>query len=35
MTGGAGNDTYFWNAPTEGGDTLTDFKVSGTDVFGV
>ena len=33
MAGGAGNDTFVWNAPTEGGDTITDFKVSGTDVL--
>jgi hypothetical protein len=24
---GAGNDTFAWNAPTEGGDNITDFKI--------
>ena len=33
MAGGAGNDTFAWNATTEGGDTITDFKILGTDVL--
>ena len=33
LVGGAGNDTFAWNASTEGGDNITDFKVSGIDVL--
>jgi hypothetical protein len=32
MAGGAG-DTFVWRSPAERTDTLTDFKVSGTDVL--